>query len=39
MKAFKSGEDIHRSTAALVFMVDPKDVTPDMRRKAKEVNF
>jgi len=39
MKAFKSGEDIHRSTAALVFMVDPKDVTPEMRRKAKEVNF
>jgi DNA polymerase-1 len=39
MKAFKKGEDIHRSTAALVFMVDPKDVTPDMRRKAKEVNF
>jgi DNA polymerase-1 len=39
MKAFKSGEDIHRSTAALVFMIDPKDVTPEMRRKAKEVNF
>ncbi|MBV6421725.1 MAG: DNA polymerase I [Ignavibacteriaceae bacterium] len=39
MKAFKNGEDIHRSTAALVFMVDPIDVTPDMRRKAKEVNF
>ncbi|MCF8260442.1 MAG: DNA polymerase I [Melioribacteraceae bacterium] len=38
-KAFKDGEDIHRSTAALVFMVDPEDVTPDMRRKAKEVNF
>jgi len=38
-KAFKEGEDIHRSTAALVFMVDPEDVTPDMRRKAKEVNF
>jgi DNA polymerase-1 len=38
-KAFKRGEDIHRSTAALVFMVDPKDVTDDMRRKAKEVNF
>lgn len=38
-KAFKNGEDIHRSTAALVFMVDPKDVTADMRRKAKEVNF
>ncbi len=39
IKAFKKGEDIHRSTAALVFMVDPKDVTADMRRKAKEVNF
>ena len=38
-KAFKRGEDIHRSTAALVFMVDPKEVTDDMRRKAKEVNF
>jgi DNA polymerase-1 len=39
IKAFKEGEDIHRSTAALVFQVAPKDVTPDMRRKAKEVNF
>ncbi|MGB8320807.1 MAG: DNA polymerase, partial [Ignavibacteriaceae bacterium] len=38
-KAFKNKEDIHRSTAALVFMVEPEDVTPDMRRKAKEVNF
>jgi DNA polymerase-1 len=39
MKAFKEKEDIHRSTASLVFMVKPDDVTPDMRRKAKEVNF
>jgi DNA polymerase-1 len=39
MSAFKNGEDIHRSTAALVFKVRPEDVTPDMRRKAKEVNF
>ena len=39
MKAFISGEDIHRSTAALVFMVGPEEVTADMRRKAKEVNF
>lgn len=39
MKAFQNGEDIHRSTAALVFNVRPEDVTPDMRRKAKEVNF
>lgn len=39
IKAFNAGEDIHRSTAALVFQVAPEDVTPDMRRKAKEVNF
>jgi DNA polymerase-1 len=39
INAFKHDEDIHRSTAALVFMVDPKDVTEDMRRKAKEVNY
>ncbi len=37
--AFEKGEDIHRRTAAMVFKVDPDDVTPDMRRKAKEVNF
>ena len=39
IEAFNNGEDIHRSTAALVFSVDPSEVTPDMRRKAKEVNF
>lgn len=39
IKAFNKGEDIHRSTAALVFEVKPEEVTPDMRRKAKEVNF
>lgn len=39
IKAFNEGEDIHRSTAALVFQVNQKDVTADMRRKAKEVNF
>lgn len=38
-QAFLEGEDIHRRTAALVFQVDPQEVTPDMRRKAKEVNF
>ncbi len=37
--AFARGEDIHRSTAALVFGIEPEEVTPDMRRKAKEVNF
>lgn len=39
MEAFRLNEDIHRSTAAHVFMVKPSEVTPDMRRKAKEVNF
>jgi len=39
LDAFLNGEDIHRSTASKVFKVNPKDVTPDMRRKAKEVNF
>lgn len=39
LTAFRKSEDIHRSTAALVFRVAPEDVTPDMRRKAKEVNF
>lgn len=38
-QAFIDGEDIHRRTAALVFRVDPGEVTADMRRKAKEVNF
>ncbi|MDP3147513.1 MAG: DNA polymerase I [Ignavibacteria bacterium] len=39
LEAFKQGEDIHRRTAALVFQIPPEEVTPDMRRKAKEVNF
>jgi DNA polymerase-1 len=37
--AFEKGEDVHRSTAALVFQVPVDEVTPEMRRKAKEVNF
>jgi DNA polymerase-1 len=37
--AFANGEDIHASTAAKVFGVQPGEVTRDMRRKAKEVNF
>ncbi len=39
MTAFKEGKDIHANTAAKVFGVDPADVEPNMRRKAKEVNF
>ncbi|MBT5926244.1 MAG: DNA polymerase I, partial [Verrucomicrobia bacterium] len=37
--AFESGEDIHSATAAHVYKVDLQDVTKDMRRKAKTVNF
>lgn len=39
MEAFRNKEDIHATTAAKVFAVEPKDVTKEMRRKAKEVNF
>ena len=39
IEAFASGEDIHTATAARVFGVAPKDVDPDMRRRAKVINF
>jgi DNA polymerase-1 len=39
LHAFKAGEDIHAATAARVFGVAPDAVTPEMRRKAKMVNF
>lgn len=38
-ESFRKGLDIHTSTAARVFQVDLDKITPDMRRKAKEVNF
>ena len=37
--AFASGADIHTATAAQVFHVAPEEVTPEMRRSAKAVNF
>ncbi len=37
--AFRKGEDIHTRTAATVFKVDAKEVTKDMRRQAKVLNF
>jgi len=37
--AFKSGTDIHTATAARVYNVKEKDVTKEMRYKAKSVNF
>jgi DNA polymerase-1 len=38
-RAFASGMDIHRATAATVLGIAPEDVTPDQRRFAKSVNF
>ena len=37
--AFRSGEDIHTMTASLVFGVAPENVTPELRKRAKAVNF
>ena len=37
--AFTSGEDVHAMTASKVFGVELKDVTKEMRRRAKAVNF
>lgn len=37
--AYKSGADIHKRTAAGIFGVSEDQVTPDMRNKAKIVNF
>jgi DNA polymerase-1 len=39
IQAFKDGLDIHAATAAKVFGVDIKEVTPEQRRQAKAVNF
>jgi DNA polymerase-1 len=37
--AFKKGTDIHTATASRVYNVEEKDVTKEMRYKAKSVNF
>jgi DNA polymerase-1 len=39
MESFHRDEDVHRRTAALVFGVSEDDVTPELRRQAKVVNF
>ncbi len=38
-QAFIQGTDVHKSTAALIFGVKPEEVTPEMRRTAKTINF
>lgn len=37
--AFSDGEDFHAATAARVFGVTPNEVTPNLRSRAKAVNF
>lgn len=39
VKTFHDGGDIHTTVAAEIFGVDPADVTADMRRTAKVINF
>ncbi|MFA5016520.1 MAG: DNA polymerase I [Methylobacter sp.] len=39
LKAFSEGQDVHRATAAEVFGVAPEQVTTDLRRSAKAINF
>jgi DNA polymerase-1 len=38
-QAFRSGEDIHALTASQVFGIPLDQMTPDIRRKAKAINF
>jgi DNA polymerase-1 len=39
IEAFRKKEDIHRTTAALIHQIKPEEVTDDMRRQAKVLNF
>ena len=39
IEAFQRGGDIHRETAAIIFGVPVEGVTPDMRSRAKTINF
>ena len=39
LEAFNQGEDIHAKTASEVFDVSLEEVTPDLRRNAKAINF
>lgn len=39
IEAFKNGEDIHTRTASEIFGIAPVQVTKDMRRQAKVLNF
>ncbi|EIL93791.1 MULTISPECIES: DNA polymerase I [Rhodanobacter] len=39
LRAFHSGGDVHRATAAEVFGVAPEEITTNQRRAAKAINF
>jgi DNA polymerase-1 len=39
IEAFNQGGDIHRQTAALIFNLPADQVTPEMRARAKTINF
>ncbi|HNC88529.1 MAG TPA: DNA polymerase I [Anaerolineales bacterium] len=39
LKAFRAGEDIHATTAAAIYDIELDNVTKDMRRHAKAINF
>jgi DNA polymerase-1 len=39
VKAFRDGIDVHRQTASVIFGVPLEEVTPEMRGRAKTINF
>jgi DNA polymerase-1 len=39
VRAFENDEDIHTATACVIFRCSPSDVTAEMRRRAKTINF
>lgn len=39
VRRFREGDDIHVATACAVFGVSPAEVTPELRRRAKVINF
>ena len=39
VEAFRAGGDIHRQTASIIFDVPVESVTPEMRGRAKTINF
>jgi DNA polymerase I len=39
IEVFREGEDVHKGVASRVFNVSEGEVTPDMRRQAKVINF